>query len=247
MLLALLLLAFAVAFAAGCGDDDEAGDEPASAQESSGEEPEAEPEGPGPGAQQDPGEVDPTELDPFAAAGIDPATGAFRGLEPDTREGTPPGDVSGELEETAAAAGCTLRLDLRDEGNDHLEEGDGVPKYGTSPATSGAHDPVPVADGAYRETPPEKNAVHSLEHGRVSIQYAPSLPENQQLALKGVFDSDPDGMLMFPNAEMPYDVAVVGWRNLMGCERVTDLEALTAAVLAFRDEFRGKGPERIPL
>ena len=45
--------------------------------------------------------------------------------------------------------------------------------------------------------------VHSLEHGRIEIQYSPDLPEDDQLALKGVFDQQPDGMLLFPNDEMP--------------------------------------------
>ena len=125
--------------------------------------------------------------------------------------------------------------------------GSGHPRYGTKPPTSGRHDQVPLADGAYRETPPDINVVHSLEHGRVAIQYAPSLPDSQQLALKGVFDADPDGMLMFPNGDMPYDVAVTAWTNLMGCDEPSDAEALAAAVLAFRDEFRGKGPEPVPL
>jgi hypothetical protein len=151
------------------------------------------------------------------------------------------------LEQAAQKAGCTLQLNLRGEGNDHLHEGEPAPDYGTNPPTSGPHDPVPVADGAYLTTPPDVSFVHSLEHGRVEIQYAPSLPEDQQLALKGVFDADPRGMLMFPNESMPYDVAVTAWRNLMGCKQVSDADALVAAVLAFRDRFRGKGPERIPL
>jgi hypothetical protein len=52
---------------------------------------------------------------------------------------------------------------------------------------------------------------------------------------------------MFPNESMPFDVAVTAWRNLMGCNQVSDADALVAAVLAFSDRFRGKGPERIPL
>ena len=42
-----------------------------------------------------------------------------------------------------------------------------------------------------------------MEHGRIEIQYTPDLPEADQLALKGVFDEDPDGMLLFPNPECP--------------------------------------------
>ena len=241
MLLAVLLLALASALAAGCGEDDEPGDEPPAAEEDTGGSPPEDTEDTGSGGRGD----------PLAAAGIDPTTGAFQGLQPDTREGTAPPPRPASLEQAAEDAGCTLRLGLRDELQGvqevHLQEGEGPPDYGTNPANSGRHDSVPVADGSYRKTAPEVNVVHSLEHGRVAIQYSPSLPEDQQLALKGVFDADPDGTLLFPNPDMPYDVAVTAWTNLMGCEEAGDPEALAAAVLAFQQQFRGKGPERIPL
>ena len=75
-----------------------------------------------------------------------------------------------------------------------------------------------LADGAYREYPDPWSLVHSLEHGRIEIQYSPDLPEDDQLALKGVFDEDPDGMLLFPNPDMPYEVAATAWTQLLGCD-----------------------------
>jgi hypothetical protein len=241
-LLALLLLVSAIVLAAGCGG----GDEPAG-DNSANDKP-----APEQGATGSSGSGN-LELDSNPAtfptlAHIAPATGAFRGLKPDGREGTPPPSGTGEsLQQAAQAAGCTLRLNLPSEGHHHLAPGEPHPHYKTNPPTSGAHDPVPVADGAYLETPPDVNFVHSLEHGRVEIQYSPSLPDDQQLALKGVFNADPAGMLMFPNGEMPYDVAVTAWTNLMGCDQVSNPEALAAAVVTFRNSFRGKGPERVPL
>ena len=241
ILLALLLLAFAVAVAAGCGDDDEPSDEPATSGTTGDL-------GDTQGSEEDSGSDD-----PFAAAGLDPTTGAFRGLKLDTREGTLPPPPADNLQQAAQDAGCSLRLGLRNESaglsvdQNHLDPGQPHPNYATNPPNSGPHDPVPVADGSYRETPPDVNVVHSLEHGRVAIQYSPSLSSREQLALKGVFDADPAGMLLFPNPDMPYDVAVTAWTNLMGCNDPSDAEALAAAVAAFRDQFRGKGPERIPL
>lgn len=238
ILLALLALVAAVAFAAGCGDEDDPApsDDPPPA-ESAGE----------PDPPPDPAEAGPTQAD-LTAAGVDPVTGIFQGLELDTRRGTPPRQTGpAGLKAAAAAAGCTLRLGLRDEGNDHLEPGDPEPRYGTNPPTSGPHDLSPLADGAYRETPPAVNSVHSLEHGRIAIQYDPALPEAQQLLLKGVFDADPDGIVMFPNPQMPFDVAVTAWGDLMGCEQVADPAAVAAAVVAFRNRFRGEGPEAVPL
>ena len=153
--------------------------------------------------------------------------------------------ADGNLESAADAAGCDVQVDLRDEGNEHLSPGAPAPKYDTTPPTSGPHNPVPTADGAYLDTPDPTGVVHSLEHGRVAIQYSPDLPEDEQLLLKGVFDEDPKGMLLVPNPDMPYRVAVTAWTNLVGCsafgERVLDV------VRDFRDEFRGRGPERLPL
>jgi hypothetical protein len=197
------------------------------------------------------------------SAHIDPSTGdPFEGdLTPDEREGTPPPSAElADLEEAADAAGCEVQLDLGDERelalkgklefgfkvqpNGHVAE-DAEPEYETSPPTSGVHGDVPLADGAYLDAPEPINSVHSLEHGRVEIQYSPDLSEDDQLALKGVFDEDPDGMQMFPNPEMPYAVAATAWTNLLGCDSYTP-ETLDA-IRAFRDEFRGQGPEDIPL
>ncbi len=180
------------------------------------------------------------------------------GIEFDDREGTaPPEPSESDLEAAAEAAGCDLRVGLPDEGNTHLDDED-VPdvEYETNPPTSGDHYgnsnetlSGALADGAYGEYPPVGRVVHSLEHQRVAIQYSPDLPEEDQLALKGVFDADPAGVIFFPNPDMPYEVAVTGWTNLLGCDSYEG-DATLAAVQAFRDEFRGRtgdGPEPIPL
>jgi hypothetical protein len=179
------------------------------------------------------------------AAFVDLGSGEFGDLELDCREGTPPEEVAtGDLEEAADAAGCDLELDLKDEGNTHIPP-DQDPEYGTQPPTSGDHDQVPLADGAYLTPPRERYFVHSMEHGRVVILYSPDLPEEDQLALKGVFDEDPEGMILAPYEQMPYDVAAAAWTNYLGCDSYTP-EALDA-IRDFRDEFRGNGPEDIPL
>ena len=172
-------------------------------------------------------------------------------VEVDEREGTPPPPASADLEAAAEAAGCDLQLDLPDEGNKHLDDPEEIPAYETSPPTSGDHfadfnetGAGAFADGAFLDTPPANRVVHSLEHGRVAIQYSPDLAEEDQLALKGVFDDDRPGVLLFPNPEMPYEVATTAWTQLMGCDSYAG-DATLEAVQAFRDEFRGKGPEAV--
>jgi hypothetical protein len=146
--------------------------------------------------------------------------GSTNGVEPDERAGTPPPPVQvADLATAAKQAGCDLRLHLKDEGHEHIPAGSPTPNYKTNPPTSGAHvePPYQQADGAYREMPAPIDFVHSLEHGRLEIQYSPDLPEEDQLALKGVFDTMYGATLLFPNEDMPYEVAATTWTNLIGC------------------------------
>jgi hypothetical protein len=181
------------------------------------------------------------------AAHIQVQSGYLHDQPPDGRTGTPPPAVQqGDLQTAAKAAGCDLQLDLKDEGNTHITDPKKIPDYGTNPPTSGNHYPEQLADGAYSQMPPEWYFVHSLEHGRIEIQYSPDLSEQDQLALKGVFDEDPDGVLFFPNDKMPYEVAVTAWTQLMGCKTYEGAATLDA-IRDFRDTYRGLGPEPLPI
>lgn len=182
------------------------------------------------------------------SAAIVPESGSVNDYAPDTREGTPPAELAqGDLETAAREANCELQLNLPDEGNTHFGPNADPPEYKTSPATSGDHiaPPLQQADGAYVDEVEQKYVVHALEHGRVAIQYSPDLPEEDQLALKGLFDEDPQGLVLIPYPKMDYDVAASAWTNLIGCDSYSP-EALDA-IRAFIDEFRGNGPEAIPL
>jgi uncharacterized protein DUF3105 len=193
--------------------------------------------------------------DACSEAHIKNSGGSTKGLEADCRTGTTPPPIQvADLKLSAEKAGCEVKLDLPDEGNTHVPNSTPV-KYGTVPPTSGNHNPVPIDDGAYKtpvssnpETPGMniRDMVHAMEHGRIEIHYRPNLPENDQLALKGVFDDDPDGMLLFPDAAMPYDVAVTAWTNEVVCPHYN--EAVLDVIRNFRDTYRGNGPEQgIPI
>jgi Protein of unknown function (DUF3105) len=182
-------------------------------------------------------------------------TGSFSGLTPDCRKGTPPPPLQfADLQISAQKASCEVRLNLPDEGNTHVSNSTPV-QYRTTPPTSGNHNPVPISDGAYT-TPmsanPQTNGmnirdeVHAMEHGRIEIHYKPSLPESQQLALKGVFDQNPDGVLLYPDPNMPYDVAVTAWTEMAVCPHYNPL--VLDVIRNFRDTYRGNGPEQqIPI
>jgi hypothetical protein len=153
---------------------------------------------------------------------IDQESGSTNGVQPDDRSGPKPAAVKvANLKKAAKEAGCDLHLHLKDEGHQHIPPGSAAPKYHTNPPTSGSHvePPYQQADGAYSEEPLKIDFVHSLEHGRMEIQYSPNLAEADQLALKGLYETLYGGTLLFPNGEMPYAVAATTWTNLLGCKQ----------------------------
>ncbi len=183
---------------------------------------------------------------------LNASIGSTNGVQPDNRLGTPPPEPQiTDLQAAAKAAGCELRLGLPDEGAEHIEQGSEPPDYKTNPPTSGNHvvPPYQQADGAYAEMPAEIDAVHSLEHGRLEIQYAPSLPEPAQLQLKGLYDTMYGAALLFPNDRMDYEVAATTWTNLLGCpsyEGAKTLDAIRAFGAATWGKFGGEPVEAFP-
>jgi hypothetical protein len=180
---------------------------------------------------------------------LNASIGSTNGVEPDDRAGTPPPPVKVEkLAVAAKQAGCELRLNLPDEGKNHIAADSSAPDYKTNPPTSGNHvePPHQQADGAYSEMPAEINFVHSLEHGRLEIQYSPELPERDQLGLKGLYDTMYGATLLFPNDEMPYEVAATTWTNLIGCptyKGAITLDAIRAFGKATWGKYGGEPAE----
>ncbi|HET6997113.1 MAG TPA: DUF3105 domain-containing protein [Solirubrobacterales bacterium] len=173
---------------------------------------------------------------------LNEAVGSTNGVQPDNRAGTPPPPVKvDDLETAAKQAGCKLQLGLKDEGNQHIPAKSPSPGYGTNPPTSGPHvePPYQQADGAYSEMPAEINIVHTLEHGRLEIQYSPDLAQKDQLALKGLFDTMYGATLLFPNDKMPYEVAATTWTNMIGCPTYKGAITLDA-IRAFGAETWGR-------
>jgi len=175
-------------------------------------------------------------------AHIDQGTGSTNGVQPEKRSGTPPPPPKvTNLQKAAKLADCDLRLHLPAEGHEHIPPTSPTPKYKTNPPTSGDHvePPYQQADGAYSEMPLELDIVHSLEHGRMEIQYSPDLAESAQLELIGLYDTMYGATLLFPNENMPYEVAATTWTNLIGCNEYKGAITLDA-IRAFGKETWGK-------
>ena len=159
----------------------------------------------------------------------------------DFPDGSVPKQRISDLEPAAKAAGCVVQSP-RNEGRGHVQ---GPVTYRSNPPTSGNHDQIPANDGAYMESPPKENLVHTLEHGRILIQFRPSVPDEVKGDLKALFDEDPYHMALAPNqTQMPYEVAATAWGQLLGCPQMND--RVFDAIRAFRDRYRDQGPEFVP-
>lgn len=160
---------------------------------------------------------------------INVASGSTNGVSPDNRSGVePPAFGNLNLRDAARKARCVLRLHLPDEGHQHIPPTAPEPDYRTAPPASGNHVDEQQADGGYRETPRPVAVVHSLEHGRMAIQYQSDLPEQIQEELRGLYGAIYGGTLLFPNDQMSYEVAATTWTNILGCPeyRAATLEAI---------------------
>lgn len=174
------------------------------------------------------------------SAHINVASGETHGVDPDEREGAEvPAAQVADLRKAADKAGCVVRLELEDEGKTHLPPDSPTPDYKTNPPTSGDHDPSAQADGAFSEKPDDGYIIHTLEHGRMEIQYDPDLADEDQLELKGLYETMYGGTLFFPNPDMEYAVAATTWTNLLGCPEYKG-QATLDAIRAFGKETWGR-------
>jgi hypothetical protein len=153
-----------------------------------------------------------------------------------------------DLGEAARAASCQVR-NVPIEGSTHETKDFEAGDYKTNPPTSGNHNPDWYQDGVYvpGTTPRLGMLVHTLEHGRIDLQYRPGTPERTVSRLES-FVAQQDGgyhMLLFENTtKMPYAVAATAWGHLLGCPSMN--ERVFDAIRAFRTSYIDKGPEKIP-
>jgi hypothetical protein len=153
-----------------------------------------------------------------------------------------------DLKKAATAAGCKL-VDAPNEGAGHEEKEFKPSDYKQNPPTSGNHFPTWYEDGIYNpgDTPELGRLVHTLEHGRIDVQYKPGTPAKTVAQLETFVKESEDGyhMLMFENTtKMPYAVAASAWDHYVGCPTMND--KVFDALRAFRTEYIDKGPEVVP-
>ena len=159
-----------------------------------------------------------------------------------------PAQETSNYEEAAKAAGCTL-TNPKYEGAGHEEKDFKPSDYQTNPPTSGAHFPDWYDDGVYEPgtTPNLGMLVHTLEHGRIDVQYKPGTPAADVAKLEALLAEQNEGyhMLLYENTTgMKPQIAATAWTHSLTCPEMND--KVFDAIRTFRSRYIDKGPENVP-
>ena len=159
-----------------------------------------------------------------------------------------PAQEIGDVQQAAKAAGCKLSHP-EIEGAQHEEREFTAADYKTNPPTSGNHFPTAAEDGVYDagNAPDLGLLVHTLEHGRIDVQYKPGTPAETVAQLEALLAEQSDGyhMLLFENpTEMDAAVAATAWGHSLTCPEMND--QVFDAIRTFRNEYIDQGPEPVP-
>jgi hypothetical protein len=177
---------------------------------------------------------------------------------------------------TMLAAGCTYRdvppLPPKHKGNYHAD----VPtlsakvKWSTSPPSGGAHYGLWAVWGFWRDPVDPRQVVHNEEHGAVVLWWGPKVPAATVDKLETFYSEKPDGMFGTPYPGLGKKIALTSWTGdparYYRTVKVKRPNGKTATVgyygighlaicprfdehafRVFRDAYRGKGPEGVPL
>jgi hypothetical protein len=161
---------------------------------------------------------------------------------------TLPEQEVGDLREAARAAGCRL-ASPEIQGAGHESREFTAADYDTNPPTSGAHFPEWYQDGVYEPggVPQLGMLVHTLEHGRINVQYKPGTPAETVSELEALLAEQNDGyhMLLYENTTgMDAQVAATMWGQSLTCPEMND--QVFDAIRTFRAEYIDTGPEDVP-
>ncbi|RKQ92324.1 uncharacterized protein DUF3105 [Solirubrobacter pauli] len=160
-----------------------------------------------------------------------------------------PAQKTSDVKEAAQLAGCTYEAKVPNEGAGHEEKDFKPTDYKQNPPTSGAHFPEWYDDGIYApgDVPELGKLVHTLEHGRIDIQYKPGTPKTTVAQLETLYNEMDGGhhLLLFENTTgMKYAIAATAWDASLGCPAMKP--EVFDAIRAFRAEHIDKGPEVVP-
>ena len=161
---------------------------------------------------------------------------------------TLPKQQIGVLAAAAMAAGCKV-TNPPIEGRNHETKDFTEADYKTNPPTSGTHFPQWYDDGIYAagDTPNLGMLVHTLEHGRIDVQYKPGTPAHTVKQLEALLAEQEDGyhMLLFQNGtNMDAQIAATAWGHSLTCPQFNN--KVFDAIRTFRAAYIDRGPEDVP-
>jgi hypothetical protein len=153
-----------------------------------------------------------------------------------------------DINAAAKAAGCKL-TNAEFEGANHEDKEFTPADYQTNPPTSGNHTPDWYEDGIYvPDTTPELGKlVHTLEHGRINIQYSPDTPAETVEELEALYADMNEGyhLMLYENTTgMDAAVAATAWTQSLTCPEMND--KVFDAIRTFTQRYIDKGPETVP-
>jgi len=132
-------------------------------------------------------------------------------------------------------------------------------KWSTFPTSGGAHYGQYAIWGFYTDPVNPRQVGHNLEHGGVVLWWGPETSQATVTALRKLYDDSPNSMFGTPIAGLGKKIAISAWTgdpsryykngyygigHLGTCTTWTD--KTLAAYKAFRDAYRGHGPEGVP-
>jgi len=132
--------------------------------------------------------------------------------------------------------------------------------WNTIPPSNGQHYPLWAVWGFYTEPVNPRQVVHNEEHGGVILWWGSGVSASTVSRLRAFYDEEPDGSFGTPYANFGSKIAITAWtgdvaqyqfNNYYGQGHVAICSQYDAATKnafeAFREAYRGHGPEGIPL
>ena len=170
------------------------------------------------------------------------------------------------IRSTLTAAGCTLETSRAAPYAQHISSLSQSVTYKTFPPVSGRHYYIPAIWGNYTQAVDPRQAVHNEEHGGIDIWLGPGVSATDRKQISDFYDESPNAMLVTPientskgvgypkHAPPDSKIYLTAWTTKKPRD-YTNATAVIAmcphfsekAFTAFRDEFRGQGPERFPV
>jgi hypothetical protein len=174
-------------------------------------------------------------------------------------KGVSDGNVA-PLMKTAACTFKTVTAYLPKGQNMHLQSLTAKFPWNTDPPSNGQHYPLWAVWGFYTEPVNPRQVVHNEEHGGVILWWGTKVSQATVDQLRTLYNEQPDGVFGTPYPKLGTKVAITAWtgdtskyqvNGYYGQGHIAVCPSFNAATKtafeAFRNAYRGHGPEGIPL